>query len=292
MHEFIITKEDEDIDKTIIGLKGRSSEGTNWVMRKTCIRAKPNSQIADWSPKLWLLHGVPETDSLPNGTARFHLFRKLTRDSKKITQSPAELEKKLKELKSTVNDVSKMNQFDSEDKKWWGDFFSVRSRTRSRLGEDGEDCESDELSLPMVKDLLWSVRTPVVVEDTTPEIDDGTDTGVRACPLRDLATVLLPRTIPAGVDEFGRSRKTGYVRVGADETPEEVLRALKQKGRVCSENTRLEFFKSLQLSRGEGAEGELNLAKNHFEVSAFRVCGDILRICFLNRSNRLNKRRF
>jgi Asp-tRNA(Asn)/Glu-tRNA(Gln) amidotransferase C subunit len=266
MHEFVIAKEAEDDNKTIIGLRGRSDEDTNWVMRKTCVRAKPNSQVSEWSPKLWLLHSVPEKDSMPKGTPKFHLFRKLTRENKLIEQSPEELEKKLNQLKDTVKTVSRMNQFDEEDQKWWDDFWSVRSRTRARLGTDAEDCEPDELSVTLVKDLLWSVKTPAANQVQTRQ---AATEDLEVNPMRDLAIALTPRTRPAGTDEFGRSRKIGYVRVGADETEEEVLRASQRNKNAGSEEKRLEFFRSLQVSRGKGPQGEYDFAKKQFKVRVY-----------------------
>ena len=114
MHEFVITKEAEDADRDIYGLYGHGSD--SWKMLTTSVRAKPNSQVAEWSPKIWLVHSLPSECSVPGGTPKFHLFRKLTRERKNIPQSPEELELKLKQLRKTVDDVSKMSQFDAEDK--------------------------------------------------------------------------------------------------------------------------------------------------------------------------------
>jgi hypothetical protein len=271
MHEFVIGREREDIDKTIIGLQGKVSDSNNWVMRKTCVRAKPNSQIAEWSPKLYLLTSVPDKDSMPSGTPKFHLFRKLTRENKMISQTPEELEKKLAELKKTVAYVSKLKQFDAEDKKWWEDFWSARSGTRDRLGNEEGDCEPDPLSVRLTKDFLWSVRIPLVPAAPSEDINSSTrETSSSACPLRDLATALTPRKTPATAVEFGRSRKVGYVSIGANDKQEDMLQNVVQAARkavaVDSKETRIDFFKTLQLSRGMGSQGELKFAEN-LEVS-------------------------
>ena len=254
MHEFIITKEASDENIDIYGVYGKKNlvEDT-WLMRQTSIRAKPNSQVADWSPKIWLVKSLPSECSVPGGTHKFHLFRKLTREQKSIEQSPKELELKLAALKKTVREVSQMRQFDEEDRVWWDKFMADRARRRSRKGDGEEqDCEPDEASLKLVTKLLWpdpgTANLPPV---TTALPEENPEKAGEEKTLGDLEAVLTPRTTPARVDEFGPKRKTGYFTVRPGENKEEQFTAQVARRRMTDKEKLNEYFVRLKESRGE-----------------------------------------
>ena len=257
MHEFHITKDPEDANKNIIGLRGAGSLEDAWEMRKTSIVAKPNSQVSEWSPKVWLVHSLPGTCSVPKGTPKFHLFRKLTRDQKLIEQKTQELETKLNDLKKTVNEVSKLKQFDAEDKAWWDAFWSVRSRTRARLGDgEDEDCSQDEASLKLIRKLLWPETAEP--DDEAPGQGNADAQGneqleaemvPEQSPLADLQADLTPRNAPADASEFGRNRKTGYVVVGQDENIEVCVTAARGKAAANSKNVLENHLKEIMVAR-------------------------------------------
>ena len=259
MHEFYITKESMDIGKEIYSLNGKSTDvDAHWRMRPTSVRAKPNSQILEWSPKLYLLCSTPEKDSLPKGTPKFHLFRRMTRGQKQIEQTPEELEVKLCALKKTASEAMRMSQADDEDRTWWDEFWAARTSTRERLGDaDGDQCEPDVRSVELITELLWKEPRPVVVVEAgaggdAGDGDDDGNGGVQGL-LRDLEGVLTPRTEPAGPDEFGRSRAVGYVHVAQGEDAQErITEAMRGGGERTprSDVKRTELFKVLQNSRG------------------------------------------
>ena len=254
MHEFIVTKDAADEKIDIFGLYGsKNLLQDSWLMRKTSVRAKPNSQVAEWSPKIWLVKSLPSECSVPGGTPKFHLFRKLTREKKMIEQSPEELELKFAALKKTVSEVSQMRQFDADDGVWWEKFFSDRDRRRSRIGDgEEEDCEPDEASLKLVTKLLWpdpgTANIQLATTDRPEEKSDETGEGKT---LDDLEAVLRPRTTPARADEFGRKRKTGYVTVRPGENRDEQFAAAVARRRVTDEEKLNAYFVNLKKSRGE-----------------------------------------
>ena len=281
MHEFLITKDSEDLGKDIYGLydstrqrtDGSGSRNDSWSMCKTSVRAKPNSQVSDWSPKLWLVRSLPNECSTPDGTPKFHLFRKLTRDAKRIEQTPAELEIKLKDLMKTVAEVAKMKQFDEEDRVWWENFWSVRSRTRARLGGgEEEDCEHDAASLALVRKLLWPDTDKAVAMPATPggaEEEDDAAATAEVGPLEDLQRVLTPRSTPAAADEFGRSRRTGYVTVGPNEDKEQRFAEAQAQGSAVKKDIVLEHLKNVRNHRGVN---EVVFALNKIKVRAKLNC--------------------
>ena len=239
MHEFFITKDAEDKDIDIYGLhKDMGKEGeAMWKLLPTSVTAKPNSQIAESSPKLWLLRSLPNECNMPLGTPKFHLFRKLSRDKKPIEQTPAELEKKLKALKKTVKEASHLKQFDEEDKSWWDNFWSVRSQTRDRLGDgEEEDRTPDVTSIALVRKLLWpdpgAAAEPVTTDDEEQVVEATPVVG----PLHDLQLVLTPRTSPATADEFGRARKTGFITVGPNQDRAECFAEARNRRTVVKDN--------------------------------------------------------
>ena len=252
-------------------------------MLTTSVRAKPNSQIAEWSPKVWLVHSLPTEGSVPGGTPKFHLFRKLSRDQKQIEQSPEELEKKLQALKSTVKEVSKYKQFDEEDQKWWDNFWACREQTRDRLGEgDVVDCTPDEQCKKFVNDLLWprrqeSQHQPAAVSNPTQQVDQVEEPTVPTPEhaLDDLRRVLTPETSPATAVDFGRNRKTGYVTVGPGEEKTERFKAVKASRKVVKEDVLLKTFKDHQLIRGA--------TESKFVVEKVKVGALLILDCTLSR---------
>ena len=166
-----------------------------------------------------------------------------------IDQSPEELEKKLDELKKTVRDVSKMKQFDEEDKVWWEKFWMSRSRTRARLGDgELEDRTPDPTSLKLVSQLFWPDPGQRVA---APPVAAMREVLGPADPLKDLAEVLTPRTTSANSDEFGRSRRVGYVTVLPGQDKAEQIALAKKKPPAASDLSLHKLFKSFSESRGE-----------------------------------------
>jgi len=263
MHEFIITKEVKDADNTIYGLVGSGKNmEENMVMKKTCVRAKPNSQIREWSAPLYLLTSMPDENDMPEGTPKFHLFRKLTREQKSIEQSPEELEKKLDALKKTVREVSRMKQFDTEDELWWADFWAERVATRPRLGDggDGGDCKPDEKSVVLTKRLLWTDLTRLPPANTV--VDGDGQVAEKECDeptasLQDLATALMPRTTPTEPDEFTRKRRVGYVTVAPGEEIAEQVNAATGRSTARAMDDKVEYFRSTNAQRGVDEEAFL-----------------------------------
>ena len=72
-----------------------------------------------------------------------------------------------------------------------------------------------------------------------------------ADPLKDLAEVLTPRTTSANSDEFGRSRRVGYVTVLPGQDKAEQIALAKKKPPAASDLSLHKLFKSFSESRGE-----------------------------------------
>jgi hypothetical protein len=251
MHVFKIERDDSPGEiRAPIKVKAGSGTRPYEIMRKTYVVAKPNGQVADWSSKLWLLKDTPEEGALPKGTKKFHLFRRLTRQTKAIEQTPEELESKFNELKKTVNDVSKMSQFEEEDRIWWEEFFGSRTTTRTRLGTD-EDRSVDEKVLTRIKELFWK-RTPILVEApdallTQPVAEDITD----KVTLRDVERALTPRITPTDLSEWSRKRAVGYQTVLPGQNPADVDRRALEEVTAKRQKKLDELFTSYLVHRGE-----------------------------------------
>ena len=234
-----------------------------WTMQPAYVRAKPNSQVSEWSPPIWLVHTLPEDGHLPQATTKTHLFKQKKQKGKDLVQSPAELASKLLQLKKTVDLCSKRKNWDHEDTKWWRQFWADREDMPTHQ-EGAQVYPADPVMLERVKQLLYG---PVIVAPVQlPEILTSAEE-VEATELRDLETALRPRTHAAGEEEFGRNRAVGFVEVQKGAAEVDVQRELKKAkfAATCRRTKELEdyFKQNLVVDRGSS---EPAFAGDHIEV--------------------------
>ena len=243
----------------------RNNGNEFWVMERVCVRSKPNSQVGEWSPPLFLLHSLPADGALPGGTKKHHLFKKKMCKGNPLVQTPAELQLKLDGLKKTVDKISHfsglrkktadhsdrmLGTWDVEDTDWWNAFFAARiSMPKDQHGVVG--APPDAVMLHRIKNLLWGtghvdiVRTVSVIPAAPVVIDPIRDAAFQA-----LALLVQPVTTAADVSSWGRKRAVGYTIVQPGESASDA-----QTRAVATENVRKnkvleDYFESLQSSRG------------------------------------------
>jgi hypothetical protein len=277
MHVFLI-----ESDTNLVGeIRAPIGRGTKnfVVMENVCVRAKPNCRVEEWSPKLFLIKALPDEGDVPEGTTKRHLFQAKTCKRKPIVQTPEELELKFDALKKTVGLASNMRQFDIDDKRWWATFWEQRLN----MPEIGEiSAPPDPLMIERTKKLFWGTPEP-----DTFTVREEEEREVIVTSLKDLASLVNPRTEPGGHNEFGRDRKIGYLFVSdgvdVDEATQAAVRLRSQTRDAAVQN----YFETLKESRGPTEEEFLKKIKvcflliqflhiqyaNIFFVSSFCVAG-------------------
>ena len=223
------------------------------VMKKVAVTAKPNERVSQWSPALYLVKKLPETDTLPGGTEQRHLYYVKTCKRKDVTQTPAELKEKLDGLKKTVGKARQMTQFTVADGEYWDKFFADRENGPTSQDERVQKAP-DPVVLARVKTLLWGEPQPVVAEDgdvparVVIQATEARREVVEAC--ASLRMVITPRETPAGAEEWGRSRATGYVVVAGGQTTQEAAAILTRETSVKQAVNLNKYFEELEKLRG------------------------------------------
>ena len=198
----------------------KKTETDYWVMEHVSVLAKPNSQVGDWSPPLYLLHGLPVNGALPDGTKKHHLFKKKMCKGNPLVQTPAELALKIAGLKRTVAEVALfMNgTWDVKDSDWWQQFWAERhDMPDNQHGVVG--APPDAVMLHRINNLLCgtghiniqpnaTLTPPVVVV-----VDARSDANFQA-----LAALVTPTTEAAEASQWGRKRAVGFVEILPGET--------------------------------------------------------------------------
>ena len=237
------------------------------VMKKASVRSKPNSQVGDWSPPIYLVHSFPAEGSLPEGTLKHHLFKRRTCKGAVLEQSAADLKLKFDGLKKTVDLVKSTSSgtWDEIDTKWWADFFAARADMPLTQNE-GLAQPPDPVMLSRIKNLLWGTGHIAVpgararADAPVRPVDPARDAAHRA-----LAVLVEPETHAAGQEIFGRTRAVGYLNVLPGETTVTAEARAAAKCTALKQKTLEDYFLDVRISRGQNED----LFVDKFEVCTF-----------------------
>jgi len=261
MHNFHIAADDTtQAGEEVIAFKPKNLANRKddyWVMKPVAVKVKANTQCAEWSAPLHLVHNFPEEGSIPGPTGKHHLFKKARCKNKPLVQTSEELSSKVNELKKTVALCSKMATFTPEAGDWWNGFFEDRAGMATEQNEL-EDAPSDAHLVTRVTSLFWGTGHIQVGEKEAPlpVVAVAAEENKR---LSDLEALVTPRTDTVLASEWGRSRKVGYLRVKTSEATASTISASKREamGRTAVDAAfdLEDYFQALQESdRGSEVE--------------------------------------
>ena len=181
------------------------SSGDYWVMQNVCVRAKPNSQVGEWSHRIYLIHTYPANGALPDGTKKHHLFKRKLCKGNVLVQSAGELAVKIKELMKCVRQVSsEMKTWDEVDTNWWNNFES-KLKDMSKTQSGVAAAPPDAVLLHRISTLMWGTEHAEIGSRAQPRVAAAADPALDHA-FRALAILVQPRTALAGDEQWGRTR--------------------------------------------------------------------------------------